>query len=70
GLSKEELQKKRKSVATKISRAKNMLEFQQETKGATPDPMPESPKRLKYETKINNLSKELERIDYAIAKLG
>lgn len=67
---KEELQKIRKSVATKIGRAKNMLEYQQETKAESPNPMPESPKRVKYETKIANLTKELERIDYAIAKLG
>lgn len=67
---KEELQKIRKSVATKIGRAKNMLEYQQETKAETPNPMPESPKRVKYETKIANLTKELEQIDYAIAKLG
>lgn len=67
---KEELQKLRKSVATKIGRAKNMLEYQQETKADAPNPMPESPKRVKYETKIANLTKELEQIDYAIAKLG
>lgn len=70
GKTKEELQKIRKSVATKIGRAKNMLEYQQETKAESPNPMPESPKRVKYETKIANLSRELEQIDYAIAKLG
>ena len=70
GRTKEELQKIRKSVATKIGRAKNMLEYQQETKAESPNPMPESPKRVKYETKIANLSRELEQIDYAIAKLG
>lgn len=70
GRTKEELQKIRKSVATKIGRAKNMLEYQQETKAETPNPMPESPKKVKYETKIANLTKKLEQIDYAIAKLG
>lgn len=70
GLSKEELQKRRKSVSTKIGRAKNMLDYQQETKADTPNPMPECPKRLKYEKKIEVLSAELERIDYAIAALG
>ena len=70
GRTKEELQKIRKSVATKIGRAKNMLEYQQETKAESPNPMQESPKRVKYETKIANLSRELEQIDYAIAKLG
>lgn len=69
GKTKEELQKMRKSVATKIGRAKNMLEYQQETKAETPNPMPESPKKVKYETKIANLSQKLEQIDYAIAKL-
>ena len=70
GRTKDELQKIRKSVATKIGRAKNMLEYQQEKKAETPNPMPESPKKVKYETKIANLTKELEQIDYAIAKLG
>ena len=70
GRTKEELQKLRKSVATKIGRAKNMLEYQQETKADEPNPMPESPKRVKYETKIANLTIELEKIDYAIAKKG
>lgn len=69
-MSKEDLQKTRKSVSTKIGRAKNMLEFQQESKGDTPNPMPECPKRVKYETKIANLTGELEKIDYAIAALG
>lgn len=68
--SKEELQKIRKSVATKIGRARNMLDFQQESKADQPNPMPECPKRVKYETKIANLTKELEKIEYAIAALG
>lgn len=68
GKSKEELQKLRKSVATKISKANNMLQYQQEKKGETPNPMPECPKRVKYETKIQKLSKELEAIEYAIAR--
>ncbi|MBQ8601382.1 MAG: hypothetical protein IJ413_02385 [Bacteroides sp.] len=70
GKTKEDLQKLRKSISTKIGRAKNMLEYQQETKKDTPDPMPESPKRVKYETKIANLTAELEQIDYAIAKFA
>lgn len=69
-MSKEELQKLRKSVATKIGRARNMLEYRQETRKEVPDPMPESPKRVKYETKIATLGIELEKIDYAIAALG
>ena len=69
-LTKADLQKKRKSVATKLLRAKNQLEFQQETKADKPNPMPDSPKRVKYETKVENLTKELSEIDYQIAALG
>lgn len=69
-MSKEDLQKTRKSISTKIGRAKNMLEYQKESKGDTSNPMPECPKRVKYETKIANLTGELEKIDYAIAALG
>ena len=47
-----------------------MLDFQQESKADQPNPMPECPKRVKYETKIANLIKELEKIEYAIAALG
>lgn len=66
----EELKKLRKSVATKILRAKNLIEYQQETKADKPNPLPPSPKREKYELKINRLSAELERIDYAIVRKG
>lgn len=69
-LSKEELQKVRKSVSTKISRARNMLEYQQEAKAEVTNPMPDCPKRVKYESKIANLSADIEKIDYAIAALG
>ena len=69
-VTKADLQKKRKSVATKLLRAKNQLEFQQETKADKPNPMPDSPKRVKYETKVENLTKELSEIDYQIAALG
>lgn len=68
--SKEELQKARKSVATKISRARNMLEYQQEAKADVANPMPDCPKKVKYENKIANLSSDIEKIDYAIAALG
>lgn len=70
GMSKKDLQKERKSVATKISRARNMLEYQQETKAEKSNPMPECPKRVMYETRIANLTAELEQIDYAIATFG
>lgn len=69
-LTKEELQKRLKSAKTKILRKKNLLEFQQETKGDTPNPLPDCPKRVKYETEIAKLEKEVEALQYAIARKG
>lgn len=67
---KEELKKLRKSEATKLLRARNMLLYQQETKAEKENPMPESPKRVKYETKVSTLEKRVSDIDYKIAALG
>ena len=69
-LTKEELQKRLKSAKTKILRKKNLLEFQQETKGDTPNTLPDCPKRVKYETEIAKLEKEVEALQYAIARKG
>lgn len=66
--SKEELQKLLKSAKTKILRKKNLLEYQQETKADKPNPMPDCPKRVKYETEIAKLEKEVEALQYAIAR--
>lgn len=67
---KEELKKLRKSEATKLLRARNMLLYQQETKAEKENPMPESPKRVKYETKVSTLEKRVSDIEYKIAALG
>lgn len=67
-LSKAELQKLLKSAKTKILRKRNLLEFQQETKAAAPNPLPDCPKRVKYEKEIANLEKEVEALQYAIAR--
>lgn len=67
---KEELKKLRKSESTKLLRARNMLLYQQETKAENENPMPESPKRVKYETKVSILEKRVSDIDYKIASLG
>lgn len=66
--SKEELQKLLKSAKTKILRKKNLLEYQQETKADKPNPLPDCPKRVKYETEIAKLEKEVEALQYAIAR--
>lgn len=67
---KEELKKLRKSEATKLLRAKNQLLYQQDTRTDTENPMPDCPKRVKYETKISALEKRVTDIDYKIAELG
>lgn len=65
-----DLKKLRKSVATKISRAQNMLLYQSETKKEKENPLTDEKKIVKYKTKIENLNKELKDIDMAIAKKG
>lgn len=64
------LKAEKKSLKTKILRAQNMLDFQQETRGNTPNPMPDCPKRVKYENKIKNLTLQLKKVEYAIAQNG
>lgn len=69
-MSKEELQAQRRSISTKISRAQNMLDYQQEAKGETPNPMLDPVKITKYKAKIERLTIELEKVKLAIAKFG
>lgn len=67
-LPKAELQKRLKSAKTKILKKRNLLEFQQEAKASAPNPLPDCPKRVKYETEIAQLEKEVEALQYAIAR--
>lgn len=67
---KQQLQKQRKSIATKILRARNMLLYQKETKQDVENPMTDPKKVTKYQAKIDKLTKELEEIDMQIAKLA
>ena len=67
---KSELQKKRKSVATKILRAKNMLLYQKETKQEQENPLTDQKKVAKYQAKIERLTQELNDIDMQIAALA
>lgn len=69
-MTKEELQREQRSVSTKISRAQNMLDYQQESKGDTPNPLLDPVKITKYKAKIERLTPELEKIRLAIAKFG
>lgn len=69
-VSKAELQKQRKSIVTKISRAKNMLLYQKETKQEQENPLTDPKKVAKYQAKIDSLAKELHDIDMQIAALA
>ena len=69
-LTKDELKRMLKSAKTKILRKTNMLLYQQETKAEQENPLPECPKRTKYETAIAELQKDVEQLEYAIARKG
>lgn len=68
GMSKEELAKMRKSVATKIQRARNMLLYQSETRQDAENPMTDEVKKAKYQAKIEALTPRLKEIEVALAK--
>ena len=67
---KKQLQKERKSVATKILRARNMLLYQTETKQPVENPMTDEKKVIKYQAKIDRLTELLNTIDKQLAALG
>lgn len=69
-LTKDELKRMLKSAKTKILRKTNMLLYQQEKKAEQENPLPECPKRTKYETAIAELQKDVEQLEYAIARKG
>lgn len=67
-MTKDELVKLQYSIAKRIARGKNNLLYQSENKQEVENPMPESPKRVKIETRIARLEEELLRVKYAIAR--
>lgn len=69
-MSLDDLKSLKKSLGTKRLRAQNRLDYQQETKADEPNPLPDGAERVKYETKIKNLTLEIEKIKMAIAKRG
>jgi hypothetical protein len=62
----EALKALKKNEASRLTKVRNMLEYQSEKKQDAPNPIPESPKRLKYEKKIEEILSFIEKIDYAI----
>ena len=67
-LSLQQLHRQRKLLATKRTRTKNMLLYQQETRLPQPNPMPDSPAKVRYTRKLEKLNEEIQQLDYAIAR--
>lgn len=70
GASVDDLKTLKKNTNTKLIRARNMLDYQQTTKAETTNPMPEGPKRVKYEKKVEALTAFIKDIDYKIVELS
>lgn len=66
----DDLKNLKKNTNTKLIRARNMLNYQKTTKDETPNPMPEGPKRAKYEKKVESLTAFIQTIDYKIVELS
>jgi hypothetical protein len=63
------LKKQSDNWRTKILKAKNRLKYQTDNKQPKENPMPEGPKRIALERRIQKLEKEKLTIDTALAKL-
>ncbi len=66
----EDLKKLKKNTTSKLVKAKNMLDYQKESKQPDPAPMPDGPKRAKQEKRIKQLTEFIEKIDYRIVELS
>ena len=69
-LSVEELKKLKANANTRLCRARNMLLYSSEKQTEKENPLPECPKRVKYEKKVEQETALIERIDYRLAELG
>ena len=70
-LSVEELKKAKSNAKSKITKAKNMLLYSSESKpkDGKENPLPDCPKRVKYEKKVAEQEVLVEKIDYRLAEL-
>lgn len=70
-LSIEELKKAKSNAKSKITKARNMLLYSSEAKpkDGKENPLPDCPKRVKYEKKIAVQEALVEKIDYRLAEL-
>ena len=65
-MSLDELKKFHKNLKIRIIRTRNMLEYQQDAKAEKPNPLPQSPRRLRYEERLKRFKKQLEVVEYTI----
>lgn len=70
GKSRDELLKLKKNAQVRLLRTENKLLYQSEKKLEVENPMPPGPERVKLETRVENIKKDIEAIDMAIAKFG
>ncbi len=70
-LSVEELKKAKANAKSKITKAQNMLLYSSEAKpkNGVENPLPDCPKRVKYEKKIEQQKSLVEKIEYRLAEL-
>ncbi len=70
-LSVEELKKAKSNAKSKITKAKNMLLYSSESKpkDGKENPLPDCPKRVKYEKKVAGQEALVEKIEYRLAEL-
>jgi hypothetical protein len=66
----DELKELKKSIQRSLSKDKNLLEFQTETKQKKANPMSESPKRKGIEKRIDKKIKKIESIDFKLIDLA
>lgn len=68
-MNKIQLQTRHHSLVNQIRRKNNLLLYQSKSKLEKENPMPECPKKVKTESQITKLKDELQKIDYALAKI-
>jgi len=59
---------KRKSAVTQRTRKENLLKYQAPSKRKTINPMPDCPRRVKFERQIEHLTEAISKMDYELAK--
>lgn len=70
-MSVDELKKAKSNAKSKITKARNMLLYSSESKpkDGNENPLPDCPKRVRYEKKIASQEALVEKIDYRLAEL-